>query len=322
MKGVSQMYFCLESELKTGFTMTEVWLAFSAGLVGSIHCLGMCGGIVAALAMTGPQGRLRTRFFGQALYNLGRISTYAILGAAAGLIGSSLDLLAVKSVAFWFFCAANLFVIAVGLASLFRLSWFNLCLAGNGTGEASWHAPQGCGLRDFLPFGLPPGTLPRFSPLRARLRSARGCRGERQPVAGGCDHGRPRFRDPACAPPVRVGRPPRFPAYCATGCSGSWESLWHSWGRRGCGGCLGGWGIFPGFPFNERGCIKRNRFQPWMSHDNSGLRAVSSRSPVFQETLRVFCEIIVATMDHCIGVGNAPAPPAPAPPPHAAHFPP
>ena len=106
--------------------MTEVWLAFSAGLVGSIHCLGMCGGIVAALAMTAPEGAIRSRMLTQALYNLGRIATYSVFGVVAGLIGSSLDLLALKSVALWFFCAANIFVIGVGLASLFRMPWCNL----------------------------------------------------------------------------------------------------------------------------------------------------------------------------------------------------
>ena len=106
--------------------MTEVWLAFSAGLVGSVHCLGMCGGIVAALAMATPQGGMGSRMVTQTLYNLGRITTYTALGVAAGLIGSSLDLLALKSVAFWFFCAANIFVIGVGLASALRLPWFSI----------------------------------------------------------------------------------------------------------------------------------------------------------------------------------------------------
>ncbi len=106
--------------------MIEIWLAFCAGLVGSVHCIGMCGGIVAALAMTGPDGVVRSRIFTQALYNLGRIATYTLLGVAAGLIGSSLDLLALKSVALWFLCAANIFVIGVGLASALRVPWFNL----------------------------------------------------------------------------------------------------------------------------------------------------------------------------------------------------
>jgi sulfite exporter TauE/SafE len=106
--------------------MTEIWLAFTAGLVGSVHCIGMCGGIVAALSLTRPDGGMGSRVLGQAFYNLGRITTYTILGVAAGLIGSTLDLLAVKAVAFWFYCGANLFVIIVGLSSMFRWSRFNL----------------------------------------------------------------------------------------------------------------------------------------------------------------------------------------------------
>jgi len=32
--------------------MIEIWLAFSVGLAGSGHCLGMCGGIVTAVAFS------------------------------------------------------------------------------------------------------------------------------------------------------------------------------------------------------------------------------------------------------------------------------
>ena len=66
--------------------------ALVAGLVGSSHCLGMCGGIAAALGAgigrpgTGPLGAL-----GHALvYNAGRIASYALAGAIAGGIGLGL----------------------------------------------------------------------------------------------------------------------------------------------------------------------------------------------------------------------------------------
>ena len=48
------------------------------GLLGSIHCAGMCGGFVFALAQTSRQKRhfvLR-----QSLYYLGKTVTYAALG--------------------------------------------------------------------------------------------------------------------------------------------------------------------------------------------------------------------------------------------------
>ncbi|HBG06402.1 MAG: hypothetical protein A2075_21885 [Geobacteraceae bacterium GWC2_58_44] len=106
--------------------MIEIWFAFLAGVAGSFHCIGMCGGVVAALSMTGSNGAIRYRLESQLCYNLGRIATYTLLGALAGLAGSSLDLLAIKSVSTWFLVGANLFVIAVGLSSALGSSAFNL----------------------------------------------------------------------------------------------------------------------------------------------------------------------------------------------------
>jgi hypothetical protein len=106
--------------------MTEVWLSFLAGLAGSTHCLGMCGGIVAAIALhardTGP-GAQRLILLS---YNLGRIGTYTLLGVIAGFMGSSLDMLSMKMAANWVFVAANLFVFLVGMVSFIQVSSFSL----------------------------------------------------------------------------------------------------------------------------------------------------------------------------------------------------
>lgn len=113
--------------------MIEVWLAFVAGLAGSFHCIGMCGGIVAALAMTGKSRSLGFRMLSQLFYNLGRITTYSFLGAVAGLAGSSLDLIAVRSHSAWFVVAVNLFVVLIGLNSALGLSALSLSsLEGRG----------------------------------------------------------------------------------------------------------------------------------------------------------------------------------------------
>ena len=113
--------------------MIEIWLAFLAGLAGSFHCIGMCGGIVAALAMTRGSRPLSSRLGSQLCYNLGRISTYTLLGALAGLVGSSLNFVALRAVSSWFFIGANLFVIVVGLSSALGLSALNLSsLEGRG----------------------------------------------------------------------------------------------------------------------------------------------------------------------------------------------
>lgn len=83
---------------------------FLTGLLGGVHCAGMCGGIVSALGMMqqkpvthslripvtvgdareGGPGPVHTgsAFSAVASYNLGRILTYTLLGALAGGIGS------------------------------------------------------------------------------------------------------------------------------------------------------------------------------------------------------------------------------------------
>jgi sulfite exporter TauE/SafE len=62
----------------------------AASLLGSLHCAGMCGPLVALYA--GADAAPRAARLGHAAYNLGRLVAYALLGAAAGLAGALLDL--------------------------------------------------------------------------------------------------------------------------------------------------------------------------------------------------------------------------------------
>ncbi len=65
--------------------MTHYLLVFLAGLAGSLHCIGMCGGFACAL---GADGRGRAATLGRhLLYNLGRVTTYCFLGAVLGHLG-------------------------------------------------------------------------------------------------------------------------------------------------------------------------------------------------------------------------------------------
>ncbi len=60
-------------------------LAFTLGLMSSFHCVGMCGPI--ALALPIHQGSRWRQLTGLLAYNLGRISTYVLLGAGIGALG-------------------------------------------------------------------------------------------------------------------------------------------------------------------------------------------------------------------------------------------
>jgi sulfite exporter TauE/SafE len=68
----------------------ELWTGFLLGLVGSLHCAGMCGPLALALPRTGSNS---VAFgFGRLCYNLGRISAYSLLGIIFGLIGQTVAL--------------------------------------------------------------------------------------------------------------------------------------------------------------------------------------------------------------------------------------
>ncbi|MBU5637782.1 sulfite exporter TauE/SafE family protein [Geomonas sp. Red69] len=144
--------------------MLQIWLAFVAGLAGSFHCIGMCGGIVAAISLKDKDGALGSRLKSQLFYNTGRIVTYTLLGALAGLIGSSLNLMAMKTVFRWFMVGANLMVIMVGLSSALGLSVLNLSTL-EGSGARFLTVPVRRALAApsplaSLPLGLVLGLLP------------------------------------------------------------------------------------------------------------------------------------------------------------------
>ena len=88
--------------------------ALLVGLLGSSHCLGMCGGIVSALSM-GVSADLKPRplFIYHLAYNLGRICSYVLVGFAAGSLGAGLAELGVSPLAGRLFAA--FFMIALGL---------------------------------------------------------------------------------------------------------------------------------------------------------------------------------------------------------------
>lgn len=59
--------------------------AFLIGLLGSLHCLGMCGPI--ALALPVRKEKRSVYLAGRVLYNLGRVVTYSVLGGLVALLG-------------------------------------------------------------------------------------------------------------------------------------------------------------------------------------------------------------------------------------------
>jgi hypothetical protein len=104
---------------------TSYIAAFLVGLLGGVHCVGMCGGIVGALCLglkqdsltdVAAQNKTRSSFTFLLAYNAGRISSYTFAGilmGGVGWLGSHLfDIYALQKV---LEIIAAVFMLALGL---------------------------------------------------------------------------------------------------------------------------------------------------------------------------------------------------------------
>jgi sulfite exporter TauE/SafE len=92
---------------------------FAAGLASGVHCVAMCGGIVAAFDFqktipirNADQGAFWAR---RLWFNAGRISTYAVAGALAGAVGGAAYAAAALPAQAAWQVAASVLLILVGL---------------------------------------------------------------------------------------------------------------------------------------------------------------------------------------------------------------
>ena len=147
---------------------TGYFAVFLIGLLGGTHCVAMCGGIVGALTVQTIQmpGQTRREWPLHLAYNLGRIGSYTLAGAAMGAIGTVgmlfNDILPVQLA---LYVAANLMLVALGL----YLTGFTRALAGvEKLGQRLWTRIQPL-TRRFLPAhsvaqAFPLGVLWGFLP--------------------------------------------------------------------------------------------------------------------------------------------------------------
>ncbi len=157
---------------------------FLIGLLGGVHCAGMCGGIVSALSLQTPG--TRPAWTVHLAYNLGRISSYGIAGAAMGAVGS-LGLLLDNwlPVQIILYVVANLMMVALGL----YLTGVTRALAiTERAGQVLWRRVQPAtrrflpvrGVAQAFPLGMLWGWLPCglvYSVLTMTLLSGSAVRG-------------------------------------------------------------------------------------------------------------------------------------------------
>lgn len=158
---------------------------FLVGLLGGGHCIGMCGGIVGALSMSGG-----ARFSLHLAYNAGRIASYGAAGALAGLLGGGLEaagqaLSGQLPVRLALYLAANLMLILLGvylMGATRSLLWVER--AGRGIWRRLQPLTRGLlpaqSVTQAFPLGLLWGWLPCglvYSALATALTSGSAWRG-------------------------------------------------------------------------------------------------------------------------------------------------
>ncbi|MDX1618880.1 MAG: sulfite exporter TauE/SafE family protein, partial [Balneolaceae bacterium] len=69
--------------------MNWILAGITFGFLGSFHCIGMCGPL--ALALPGSAGHAHYYAAKRTVYNLGRVTTYSLMGAVVGLLSQTIS---------------------------------------------------------------------------------------------------------------------------------------------------------------------------------------------------------------------------------------
>jgi len=94
---------------------------FVIGLLTSIHCIGMCGGISLSQCVGAGGENNMERIRPSFMYNLGRIASYTVIGGIVGALGSLISFTGVMRGAVALF--AGVFMIIMGLNMLDLFPW-------------------------------------------------------------------------------------------------------------------------------------------------------------------------------------------------------
>lgn len=124
--------------------------ALLIGLLGSTHCIGMCGGIVSALTLgvAQPNEKRGKLPFYLLAYNSGRVLSYCIAGAIAGALGETIFSLIDQSTAVDIArILSGLFLLALGV---YLAGWTQSLAPLEKLGNSLWRRIKPLGKR-FIP---------------------------------------------------------------------------------------------------------------------------------------------------------------------------
>lgn len=144
--------------------ISDLIAAFTVGLLGAGHCLGMCGGVAAAVSMGTPQNQHKLPFL--LFYNGGRLLSYGLIGAiAGGLVAGVVGVTQITQQLLWLRLAAAIMMI---LLALYIGRFWNGLAYVEKVGQVLWKrlSPLSTKLLPLrspsaaLPFGMLWGWLP------------------------------------------------------------------------------------------------------------------------------------------------------------------
>lgn len=85
------MFESISLSAEFGVAIAPYLAALMIGFLGGGHCIGMCGGVMAALSFAIPADQKARRWRVLLSYNAGRIASYTLIGVLAGALGFQLS---------------------------------------------------------------------------------------------------------------------------------------------------------------------------------------------------------------------------------------
>jgi len=143
----------------------DLFIILSTAFLGSVgHCIGMCGGIVVAYssAKIDHSSSWGRQTVSHLAYNLGRVTTYTVLGAMFGLLGKAIAFTpTTKGV---LFLLTGMLMILAGLSLIGNLKFLNsaeLSISKNGWFQSNFRKLiNSSSLQSFYLLGMLNGIIP------------------------------------------------------------------------------------------------------------------------------------------------------------------
>lgn len=124
MLGLKTSGFDMEAKL----TNASYAVLFVVGILTSIHCVGMCGGIMLSQSLSSTSNNKFEAMKPAVLYNLGRVVSYTVLGGIVGALGSVFSFSIVAKAAVQIVAGVFMIIMGFNMAGFSAFRKFNVKL--------------------------------------------------------------------------------------------------------------------------------------------------------------------------------------------------